>query len=385
MREAIIMTHEEQRIYRLSLEVLHERLSIVEFSTLIGKSYRQAQRIIKKVEDRQMFGVKHGNNNRAPCNKITLDFKTSVMDLLRTKYFDFNLSHFQEKLREEEGIEVGRETLRKWAHEANLVKRSCRRRGRSRVHKPRPRMPRRGMLIQFDGSEHDWFCTGEPCTLIGGVDDATGEIVGLQFFYRENLPGCLQVIHDIIINHGVPEAFYFDQACYFGKTYRDQDHTQIGRILEEMGSKIILARSPQAKGKIERLWGTLQDRLIAELRLKNINNMDDANIYLKNQYIAIHNKKFSYQPREIVSSFKKYFGRSMKELFSVQHKRKISAGNTFAYQTLHYVVDEPLNYRFRTVTIRTYMDGSVSYDINGKPIQVKLDEGIKNRSTVFAA
>lgn len=127
MDGTVVMTTEEQQVYRLVLEVLENRLSIVELSQLIRKSYRQCQRIVGKVRDRQLFGVKHGNLDRIPVNKVNLALKARVINLLRVKYYDFNLSHFQEKLLEVEGLEIGRETSRKWAHEAQLVKRLKRR------------------------------------------------------------------------------------------------------------------------------------------------------------------------------------------------------------------------------------------------------------------
>ena len=250
---AIIMRPAEQKLYNLALDVLHDRLTLVEFSLLTGKSYRQAQRIIKKIQKKDMLGVKHGNLGKPASNKIEAEVKNYVIQLFKTKFFDFNVSHFREKLVKEEGIIVGRETLRKWAKECGLVK-SAKRRHLKRVHKPRPRVPRRGMLIQFDGSEHDWFSgLGPYCTLLGGIDDATGEIVGLEFFESENLWSCLKSIRDIVLNHGEPDAFYMDQGACFGKIYRDQQHTQVGRALEDLGVRVILATSPQAKGKIERL------------------------------------------------------------------------------------------------------------------------------------
>jgi len=155
--EGIIMVSSlEQKNFNLAQEVLRNRLSIVEFSTLTGKSYRQSQRIIKRVEKLGLLGIKHGNTGKTPANKIPNQKRLCVQQLLAQKYKDFNLSHFSEKLLEEEGIELTRETLRKWAHQVHLVKKAHRRR-KKRIHKPRPRMAREGMLIQFDGSEHLWF------------------------------------------------------------------------------------------------------------------------------------------------------------------------------------------------------------------------------------
>lgn len=365
------MTPQQQNIYHLALQVLHERLTIVEFSMLTGKSYRQSQRIIKRVKQKQMLGLLHGNLGKTPANKIHEQVKDRIIGLIRTKYYDFNLTHLQEKLREIDGVVIRRESLRKWAHEAGLVKRA-KRRGRGRAHKPRPRMPKRGMLIQFDGSEHDWFSgLGPMCTLIGGLDDATGEILGLEFFPGEDSLNCMKVMQSIVGKYGVPHAFYLDQAGYFGKTYREQDTSQIGRALEQINCRIILARSPQAKGKIERLWGTLQDRLVAELRLEGINRIPTANDFLRTSFVEQYNKRFSVVPREMEASFRALAGHEhLKEIFCYRETRKINNGNTFSYGPNHYLIEEKQSLRFRTLYIKNYCDGSVGYEVFGKPVTV---------------
>jgi transposase InsO family protein len=372
MTGMVTMNKVEQRTYGLALEVIYKRLTIGEFSLLVGKSYRQCQRIVKKVESRQMLGIKHGNLNRTPVNKINLEIKIYIINLLRTKYFDFNITHFREKLLEVEGISVNRETLRKWCHEVHLVKR-VRRRGSNRVHKPRPRMPQAGMLVQFDGSEHDWFSGAGPyCTLIGGIDDATGEVLNLEFFAGEDSFNCMTVMQTIIEKHGVPQAFYLDQAGYFGKSYREHDSTQIGRALSEVGSRIILAHSPQAKGKIERLWGTLQDRLVAELRLKNITRIPAANLFLKEVFTPDYNKRFSVPPRESQSSFKAMNpGKSLRDIFCIKELRKISPGNFFTFNEFGvFVINEKQDLRYRNIVIRRHVDLTTDYEVYGKPVTV---------------
>jgi len=372
MDRTVIVNSKQQNIYNLAVQVLHERLTIVEFSLLANKSYRQSQRIIKRVEEKQMLGLMHGNLGRSPTNKIDQQIKIRVIDLMRTKYYDFNLTHLQEKLREVEGVIVKRETLRKWGHEAELVKRT-KRRGKGRAHKPRPRMPKAGMLIQFDGSEHDWFSgLGPMCTLIGGLDDATGEILGLEFFPGEDSLNCMKVMQSIVGKYGVPNSFYLDQAGYFGKTYREQDTSQIGRALDQIGCRIILARSPQAKGKIERLWGTLQDRLVPELRLQGITRIPAANDFLNNSFVEQYNKKFSVLARESEASFRGLARHeNLKEIFCYRETRKINNGNTFSYGPDHYLIEEKQNLRFRTIYIKTYCDGSKGYEVFGKAVTVR--------------
>jgi transposase len=275
------MNTRDQKVYRTALEVIHGRLSLTEFALLIERSYRQAQRIIVNIQKRGMLGLKHGNLGRAPSNKSPLSLKAKVQSLIKEKYFDFNLTHLAEHLSEHEGIQIKRETLRRWAHEKGTPKKTHRRRSK-KIHQLRPRMPRYGMLIQFDGSDHDWFSGNGPrAVLLGGIDDATGEVLWLEFFPAEDTFSCLKVMRSITAKYGIPEAYYLDQAAHFGKRDADQDTTQIGRALKELGVNLILASTPQAKGRIERLWGTLQDRLVAELRLNGINRIPRANEFIE--------------------------------------------------------------------------------------------------------
>lgn len=370
---AIVVNRKERQTYELALEVGAGRLTLVEMSILIGKSYRQTQRILKKVESRSLLGVKHGNLGRTPKNKLDSELRREVIGLLRTKYFDFNLTHFRERLLADEGIDVKRETLRKWAQAEHLVKREKRR--SRKVHKPRPRMPKAGMLIQFDGSEHDWFSGQGPiCTLLGGIDDATGEIVGLEFFPAEDTFSCLKSVHDIVALHGLPEAFYVDQGKCFGKIYRDQSTTQLGRALEELGCRMILASSPQAKGRIERLWNTLQDRLIAELRLRGICRIPRANEYLKTEFIRAYNERFAVPARDAQSAFKPRTRDSLKDAFCVKEHRKIGTGNVFNFNNQMFVVLESRNLKFRTVTVRHHFDGSFDHEVGGRKVEVQLTD-----------
>lgn len=172
--DGIIMSKKELNIYRHAMNVIEGRLSITEFSMMINKSYRQSQRIIKKVREKGLLGATHGNCGRVPINKTPEEKIKEAIDLLEDDYNDFNLTHFKGMLEENEDIKINYSTLYRSARKKNLIKQQKRR--SSKVHKPRPRLPREGMLIQFDGSEHKWF-GNITCDLIAGIDDATGKIL----------------------------------------------------------------------------------------------------------------------------------------------------------------------------------------------------------------
>jgi len=361
----VIMSEQDQHRYDLVQQVLNGRLTIRELSTIIGKSYSQAKRIVKRVKQYGMVGIKHGNTNRMPWNKTPEPLLQDVLELLQNDYKEFNLTHFREMLQEKEDILIGKNVLHRLARKNQLVKRPKRR--RKKVHKLRPRMPRAGMLVQFDGSRHKWF-GGQEYDLIGGIDDATGEIVGLEFFHGETSINCMKVMKDIVTENGVPDAFYLDGAGYFGKHDRETN-TQIGRALEELNCQCLIAGSPQAKGKIERLWNTLQDRLIAELGFYQITTIEDANKFLKEYFIPKFNTKFGYKAREKSSAYS-VIERNLDDIFCKKTDRKIGLGGQFSYNGKLYVVKN-LKYKCGTVWILEHIDGRTSYQIMHQDIEVE--------------
>jgi hypothetical protein len=364
----IIMSTKEQKLYEQALQVICKRLTIDEFAQLNGKSYRQSQRIVAKVRAQGMPGVKHGNLGRTPHNKTCEELEQDIHGLLKGKYNDFNLTHFKEMIECHEGIKLGKNIIHRIATKNNLIKRPKRKLSK-KSYKPRPRMPQEGMLVQFDGSEHEWF-GGFKSDLIGGIDDATGKVLGVEFFIGETSLHCMKVMRDIIEDNGIPHAFYLDKAGAFGKDDRDQTSTQIGRALSDLGSNVILANSPQAKGKIERLWDTLQDRLIAELSFYKIKTIVQANKFLQDDFIPRFNKNFSYEAREKTKAYLKC-EQELDLVFCMKENRKIGNGNTFSWGGQSYIVDENRSYKYRVVNINTHYDNSTTFDIMGKKIKVK--------------
>ena len=368
------MNKKQRQIYQLATEVIRQKLSVMEFSTVIGKSYRQARRIILKVRQQDALGVIHGSSGCEPHNKTSLILENELTSLLRTKYYDFNLTHFREMILEHEGLSAGKNVIHRIARKHGLVKRPKRR--QRKIHKPRVRLPSAGMLIQFDGSEHKWF-SNFICDLIVGIDDATSKIVGGEFFIGETSLHCLKVMKDITAAHGIPDAYYLDEAGYFGKKDRDQDRTQIGRALETLDTKVIIAGSAQAKGRVERLFGTLQDRLIAELRLNNIKSIPQANRFLKEIYIPNFNKRFGVAARESKTRYRAVHPTlDLENIFCKKDQRKVGGAHSFSWGGKTYVIDttEPRDFRFRTININTHLDGTINFDIRGIPIKAHIHE-----------
>jgi hypothetical protein len=364
----IHMSQNELKAYRLGMDVIEGKLTIVDYALQIGKSYRQAQRIIIRIKKEDAQGVLHGNSGREPHNKTPLETELLIIDLLRNKYQNFNLTHFNEKAKLYEGLKIKKDALHVIAKRHGLIK-NPKRRGR-RSHKPRPRLAREGMMIQFDGSNHVWF--GDIRTdLIGGIDDATGKVVGCEFFFGETSNNSLKVIRSIIDTYGLPESFYMDQAGIYGKVDREWE-SQISRAFEQTGIKLILAGSSQAKGRIERLWRTFQDRLIAELEFQGITEITEANDFLREHFIPAYNLQFSVPAEEETSAYRKNVFGNLDIIFCKKVQRKIMCGNVFSWENVTWVIDEIKNYAGREINVNAHLNGSYSFDIMGRKIHCKV-------------
>lgn len=362
----VSMDANQLKTYRLACEVLAGKLTIKEFSRLIGKSYRQSQRIIQRVGSEDFLGVFHKNVGRIPHNKTPEIVEAQIKDWLEFKYNGFNLVHFKEMVEKNENFNElpKKSTIHSIAKKHNLVK--APRRGKRRSFKPRTRLPQEGMLIQFDGSDHVWF-GNHRSDLIAAIDDATGKVLNAEFFYGETSLHSLKVIKNVIDANGIPEAFYMDQAGIFGKVDREWE-SQISRAFEQLNIRLILASSPQAKGRVERLFRTLQDRLIAELSFYDIQTIEEANEFLKD-FLVRYNRQFSVAAAEEDKAFRRnVFGR-LDLILCKKERRKINVGNIFSYESVTWLVDEKRCYRGREVNINTHIDGRQSFDIMGKEIK----------------
>jgi transposase len=366
----ITMSHKQIKYHRLAMQVIDGKLTIVDFAIQINKSYRQAQRIVKKIKEKGVIGALHGNCGKIPHNKTPFALEHQIIDLLKYKYRDFNLTHFRERLESDEDIKIKKDALHTIATRQGLVK-NPKRRGR-RCHKPRPRLPNEGMMIQFDGSKHLWF--GDTKTdLIAGIDDATGIVVAGEFFYGETSNHSLKVIREIVDNYGLPESFYMDQASMYGKIDKECE-SQISRAFDQTGIRLILAGSSQAKGRIERLWRTFQDRLIAELSLYNIKGFDEANKYLKEVFIPAYNLKFSVKAECAEKTYRKNVFGDLDLIFCKKISRKVMVGNVFSWDNITWVVDENTSYYGREININVHLDGSYSFDIMGRKVSCRVSK-----------
>lgn len=367
MKNGVVMSKEQLKVYRLSLKVIDGDLKVRDFALLVGISERQAYRKLKRIKEMDYIGALHGNTGNLPQNKLSPELENQIMHLLKTKYYGFNLTHFREMLEDEEKIIIKKSTLQTWAKKHGLEKHT--RRSTKKAHKPRPRMPQEGMLVQFDGSPHKWFGE-ERSTLLLAIDDATGKILSAEFFEWETSFYAMKVIKELIDVNGIPEAFYFDQAGLYGKVDRDFT-SQISRALGMLNCRVHIASSPQAKGRVERVFRTLQDRLVSEMRLRGIWNFFGANEFLKTEFIPKFNAQFGVEAENPTLAYLTNVFGDLELTFCKKEQRKIGSGNVFSYDNQLMVIEDRLSLENRPVNINTHLDGSMSFDIMGRLVTVR--------------
>jgi transposase len=297
MRERLTLTTRDQQRLEVLTRWIAGILTTDEAVGLLGLSERSAWRLRRRLIERGADGLVHGNRGRASPVCLSADTKERIVALAGPGglYEGINDCHLAELLAEEKDIWIGRSSLQRLLRVSGFA--SPRTRRRSRYRSRRERMAQAGLLVQLDGSPHDWLGDRGPrLTLVGGIDDASGVIVGATFRENEDGAGYFEVLRQMCSRHGVPCAVYRDRSGIFSPTLisasiREQA-SQVGRAFAELGITSIPASSPQAKGRVERLWGTCQDRLVTMLRLAGADDMASANAVLAS-FIPKFNRRFA--------------------------------------------------------------------------------------------
>lgn len=351
------MNAQEQLILDVVVKISTGHLGRKQGQQVLGVSERTLRRYLGEYVRRGPLFVKHGNSGRAPLNKNEQALKLSVQALMRDQYFDFNVSHAREKLKQSHGIEISHDTLLRWCHEIQLVKRAKHRR-RAKVRRRRDRMAQTGVMLQMDGSPHHWF-GNKPSCLIAAIDDADGDVPYGEFFPAEDTLSCLRVLRQIVEKKGLFQILYVDRAGIFGGQKR-ANFSQVKRALGELGIHVIFAQSPEAKGRIERLWGTLQDRLIPEMRLRKIRSYDNANCFLQEQFLPNeYAQRFKVTPENLASAYRPVpEGADLREVFCLKEFRTCARDHTFQWNGRTYLIESELKHSIykQKIEIRTYPD-----------------------------
>jgi len=321
------------KIQEVILKAMAGQLKWWEAAEIIGVTDRTMRRWREQYQEHGYSGLWDYRKRRPSPKRVPVADLEQVLKLYREQYFDFNVQHFHEKLREEHGLHYSYTWVKTALQEAGLVER---RKKRGSHRKRRPRRPLPGMLLHIDGSEHRWFGDGRYYELIVIMDDATSEIYYAQLVVAESTHSVMVALREVIETRGLFCSLYSDRAGHFFVTPKrgeKVDHsrpTQVGRALQELGVKMIAAYSPQARGRSERNFGTWQGRLPQELRLRGIQDVERANEFLRNEYIAEFNIRFAVGATQKGTAFVRTRRKDLDWIFSVQHERTVNNDNTVA-------------------------------------------------------
>jgi len=331
----------------------------------LGLSARQTLRLLRRYQREGAAGLQNRRQGAPGHRQLPPGLESRVRGLIRDRYADFGPTLAAEKLRERHGIDLAVETVRRIMIDAGFwIPRKLR---PPRVHQPRNRRACLGELVQIDGSDHAWFEDRAPaCTLLVYVDDATGRLMQLLFVPTESTLAYFTATRAYLERHGKPMAFYSDKAGIFRSNQRqspeERGYTQFGRALFELNIDILCANTSQAKGRVERMNGTLQDRLVKELRLREISSMEAANAYAPT-FIADFNARFGKVPRSDFDAHRALRGdEDLARIFSWREWRKVSQSLTLQYDKVMYLIEDRPEHRsliHRYIEVAEYPDGRI--------------------------
>ncbi len=367
------LSEREWRTVSLLERVERCEITVSEAAASLGRSVRQVQRLRKAMREHGPLAVVHGNRGRAPKHKFSPELRAQVAGLRRDKYDGFNDHHFAEKLAELEGLVLSRETVRRVLREAGIGP-ARGRRAPKHLHR-RERRAQAGQMILWDGSDHDWLeGRGKRLCLMAAIDDATGELLpGVHFAEKETSVGYLRLLRDMLRHKGIPQTAYGDRHSSLKRNDSHwsleeelagvREKTQVGRALAELGIQPLFAMSPQAKGRVERLFGVLQDRLVSELRLAEAKTRGQANQVLE-RYRKEHNARFQVAAKDSQSAWRAAPSDHTRVLdaCSLHYVRKVRKNNTIRFQG--QTIDIPKKpggrtFADRSVLVKQHLNGHV--------------------------
>jgi Homeodomain-like domain len=352
------------KVQEVMLRAWAKKITWWQAAEILGISDRHLRRIRERYEQFGYFGLLDRRRGQPSPKRVPVAMVEKVLALYREKYFDLNVRHFHEKLREQHAMDLSYTWVKSALHGAGLV---ARQRQRGVHRKRRPRRPLPGMLLHIDGSQHQWFQDERWYDLIVILDDATSEIYYTQLTEEESTVTVMAGLKEVIESKGVFCALYSDRGSHFWLTPKAggkiDPHrlTQVGRALRELGVQMIPAYSPQARGRSERNFGTWQGRLPQELRLRGIHSLEAANHFLREHYIAEFNARFQVPAAQRGSAFVRRSSRDLDLIFALQFQRTVNRDNTVSIQNLRLQI-EAVRWRAPlagcTVTVHQHLDGT---------------------------
>ncbi len=384
MEGIVTLKQKEQNRLIVLNQIETDKLTVDKAATLLKLNPRHVWRLLAAYRKEGAAALSHGNRDRKPSNTLPEELRLNVLELANSKYSGFNNQQFTEKLAEKEGILLSRSSVRQILLDAGI--RSPRRRRSPKHRSRRQRYPREGMLLQVDGSPHVWLeGRGPELCLIGAIDDATNKVPYAFFQEQEDTRGYMLMLREIVLTQGVPLALYHDRHSIFEvapdklPSIEDQLNgekplTQFGRLMEELGIESIAANSPQAKGRIERLWETFQDRLVSELRLVGASNREEANQVLAD-FLPDYNRKFAVAPANLEIAYRQLQeGFKSDEFFCFKYPRTVGADNVVRFDKHRLQIlpsEERLSYALCKVEVQVRLDGSLAAYYQGQCLDTR--------------
>jgi transposase len=385
MKGHLIMSAKEVNRISIMDKLVKKEIRQKKAAQILGLSVRQIKRLKKRYQQEGAAGLIHKNRGRESNRKIPAEEIDRVIEIVKKEYWDFGPTLAHEKLVENHGFIFGVEALRQAMIKANLWK--AKRNKKPRIHQLRERRVCEGELVQIDSSPHAWFENrGPKCDLLGYIDDATSKVKWLEFFPGETTAAYFKATREYLLRYGKPLAFYADKNSIFrintsrngSSSIRDsQGLTQFGRAMKQLGIKLIPAHSAQAKGRIEKLFKTLQDRLVKELRLRRIKNIKEANQYLP-EFMAEFNDKFAVSPQDpkdahlpLLPLEKRNLGR----ILAFQETRILSKNLTCQFENKLYLIKtERPTYAMRHAPVLIIKDlkGKIAIEYKGKKLNYEV-------------
>ena len=357
-KDIIVIRQKELKRLHVIHRVLNAEITQAEASEILSLSERQIRRIVSRIRQEGDTGIIHKSRGKESNRKLPKKLTERVVYLYQQKYQGFGPTLFCEKLAEEESIHISDETARKLLIDEGLWEKNR----KQRTHRQwRQRKEHCGEMVQMDGSHHDWFeGRGPECVLMAYIDDATNRVYCRFYEYEGTIPA-MDSFKRYIRRYGIPMSIYFDRHTTYKSPAKptiqeeingEEPLSEFGRALEELGVQRIYAYSPQAKGRIERLFKTLQDRLIKEMRLKGIKSVKEANKFLKT-YLPEYNKKFSlkaHKPEDLHMPVPG--GIDLNTIFCIKTDRTVRNDNTITYKKKLYQIEEVMAGKIVAVTER---------------------------------
>lgn len=361
------MTRKQQLKLDVITKIIAEKINHKIAASILGVSLRTIGRYLKSYKEKGVRFIYHGNTGRIPPNKYSEEFINNILSQVKEKYFDLNVTHLNEVLEEKEKIIISYTSLLGLLKRSGMIRKIKVRYRKARY--ARQRTKNTGVLLQMDGSYHKWFGGKDSC-LITAIDDCNNDIYYGGFYKSETTLACMDVLKKIIERRGKFEVLYVDRAGTYGGGKR-QLFSNIQRACEELGILVMFANCPEGKGRIERLFRTLQDRLIPEMRLANVKTKREADAYfdffINNQY-----RKFVLSSHE-----QSYFSTidasvDLNEIFCIKERRTVNKDHTFQKDSIRYLIKNvDFSLAKREIEIRTYISGSMKFYYMGKELQVE--------------